>query len=723
MFEVPLLGEIPWCFSGIPAKDATQNIKFKNLAGIPGRTALSTLFCLFTILCSGGFAFANGIKTGWQASVQPVATTAISKPVYYAIGLDRMIATYTGPTCRINGKEIGVNANGTLDEAAATAALAGLPLAGAPVEVAVQRPGTATPLWMTTPSGQSLPTFAKDAAGNWCLRFVGGQALVVPVNGIPFSTGGGKSFTGLTVNGERKEAANAVDYAWSYRSSTDANQIDVQQGAAAGSASFVWNNGGTSAYTDRTPLPREGHNILTLNCNSTGAFGVYRNGVKINSQQHAPASGVLDEAAGNISIGINSAKSPAVNTSQDFLFYGLIVTDLLTVPETRTMQWRFSRQAAWRRARTLTNLVLPNEVLDFGKTVQIKGQTAIPGLLGKTNLILNTQEVDFKGKKHLPALAPAQMSEYGISGLYTGDYLNLANSFQADNDFFSDKWEWTVWAIVMFDPAMGRNSTLLDILGMRTGAVTDMNASGKYGVEAPWTVGRHHNNWTLYTKPTVAIDVPQEIKFEMDFTKWPCKVAQAPSLTYLNHDQWGAAHVFAYRDRLHLQWVTQPGGPNGIPPAMSVGDSNDHQPARVLYGVPYVVIIKHRPNPKLDRSNSATWTVYKQGSYVQLKAAPLTEVMAWDRMDCAVATRPDKGALAAPVAGARLMSFGRFHLKYAFQGYRFAAGFIADHITTDDEDLAIFYNGMDLANYTDKVLAGSKTNEGVKVNGGRKPGN
>ena len=140
-----------------------------------------------------------------------MATAAVSGTVYYAIGLDRMIGTYTGPTCRINGVAIGVNADGTLNETAAKEALAGVSLPDTSVEMAVQRPGTATPLWMSTPPGCAAPTLVKDAAGNWCLRFVGGQAQTASVAGIPFSSGGGKSFTSLTVNRQRKEKADAVD--------------------------------------------------------------------------------------------------------------------------------------------------------------------------------------------------------------------------------------------------------------------------------------------------------------------------------------------------------------------------------------------------------------------------------------------------------------------------------------------------------------------------------
>ncbi|GAT32688.1 hypothetical protein TSACC_21088 [Terrimicrobium sacchariphilum] len=663
------------------------------------------------------FALVADARSGWQDAVQPVGASALSTSLHYAAGLDRMIPTYSGPTCRINGTAIGMTASGAFDESAALAALPkGTPsLEGMEVELALQRPGTTEPVWMTVPPGQSKPTLGKDAAGNWCIHFTGGRALSTALEGMSFATGGGKSFTGIVVNPIRMEkgGAGSPDYPWSYRGSGGANQVDVQLGGSVpgGTALFSWRNGAAQSpsYKSAEALPEGSHNILTLNCGADGSFAVFRNGAQLNTQQRAPSPSALEENAGTLRLGIDGSEPAAANQGQDFLLYGIIVSDRLSIPEIRTLHWGLARQAGWRRSLTLGQLPALGEVFDFGKTTDAGSKTAIPGLFGKANLVLNTAEVTNGKTVYQPAFSPASESEYGIRGLYAGDYKNVANVFQADTGYFSDQWEWTVWMIAMLDPAMASNNSLVDLLGMRSGPMTEPDSRGKGGIEAPWTVGRHHNNWVFYTNPTVAIDNPPEINFETDFAKWPSKVVQAPTgKTDLTHDEWGNAHIFAYRDRLHLQWVTQPGDPkDNIPPAMSVGDSDDHRPASLRYGVPYLIIIKYKPNPDLDRNNPATWSAHKQDSYKQIKAVPLTEVMAWDRADCSVATTA-KGALAAPVADARIMSCGRMHMKYSFQGYRFAAGFIPGRITTDEEDLAIFYNGMNLANYLSAPGSSSK---------------
>jgi hypothetical protein len=645
---------------------------------------------------------------GWRPTTQPKATTSIDSTIRCAVGLDRMLATYNGPTCRVNGVAIGVRTDGTFDAAAASAVLppGQNSLVGVSVELAVQRPNQSTPLWTSAPAGCALPTLQQDAAGNWCVRFTGARALAVNLSGISFVSNGGASFTGLTVPLRRKESGavvNTIDCAWSYIDTGKQLYAEMQHGdSVSGAMRTRCRPGGESshdkAYTAFS-LPAQNHSIVTISCGGGQPATVFRNGELLFTATGSVPS-VTDQTQGTLRLGMNRNASLSELAGQDFLCYGLILSHRLDATATRAFHLRLAAQVGWRRSAGLGMLPMPDEVFDFGTASIVGGKPAIPGLRGKTDLVLNTAPVtSSKGAVYAPAMMTKKVGDFGIAGLYAGDFKNIANSFQATNETFADQWEWTTWIILELDVAAAKTNDLLDAIGMRSGPLTNVGQSGLYGIESPWTIGRHHKNWTAYTKPAVTIDTAREIGFEEDFRKWPCKVDVAPVVPdpVRSHDDWGNAHIFAYRDRVHLHWENQKATTSA--PAMSVGDSDDRRGARVVYGVPYLVIMKHRPHPALKRSDPSTWRTYMQSSYVQIKAAPLTEVLAWEKLDCAVATRMSTGALAAPTPGTRITSFGRLHLPTSFQGYRYAAGFIGGRVTTDAEDLAIFYNGLRLAAY------------------------
>jgi hypothetical protein len=606
------------------------------------------------------------------AGVMPSALTGFTGQAgVYSV--HRVVPSWTGAALRVNGVDVGfLSGTNELDEQALLTATG---TTGTPsVTTIYDQSGNGRHL--TLPSGATAPyivvdgVIQRDNVGNPMIVMLGSQLSNESVN---FGLASGTTITSFVYNTVLRTTGSGGTYNQLYGFHAGSNLwlgYDYAIGQSVVERARFTQGSATQLLAQPTIyLRQQTSNVQSQNYGDTSLRRVtsFRDSAQTAQSASATADFDLFNRTGKFRLGAFSSNGTTWTANADMGFMCLIISPLLNDTNRLALEKAVRDQFAWKEKTKLPALPVADEAINFANVVS----NVITGNKGKTTLLLNTTTAP---NSDVPAWSVATAPN-GMQGLFNGNGSNTATKFRANNTYMSDMYEFTIMGVWTPDPTYTYDANdIMDFIGLSV--APDVFTSP---TEKIWLTGRDHTNPVVWSNYDSSMDALENFGTQIGMLYSDGDIPLEPGKDfYIPADD----HVTRYFQKTHLL-------------GKSTTDSKSYQYESFMWNKhTHLFIFKHKPHPLWNPSQPRS--IWANQATVEFKSCPINIVGGFKACDGSTAIKQNSASVAKLVTGARLCSDVYFTFA-RWRGYRHAMA-VFNRLTTADEDTALFYNNVNLAN-------------------------